>query len=75
MDKNFVNINDLVRQRLGGGEEQERSGAWLRMQDLLDKEMPRDKFVGMLYWRRFLSAMAVLLLVGTITVGGYELSA
>ena len=75
MDKNFVNIDDLVRQRLGGGEEQERSGAWLRMQDLLDKEMPRDKFVGMLYWRRFLSAMAVLLLVGTITVGGYELSA
>jgi len=75
MDKNFVNIDDLVRQRLGGGEEQERSGAWLHMRDLLDKEMPQENRAGFIYWRRMLSAVAVLLLIATITVGGYELSA
>ena len=74
MDNNFVNIDDLVRQRLGGGEEQERSGAWLHMRDLLDKEMPQERRAGFIYWRRMLSAVAVLLLIATISVGGYELS-
>jgi len=73
MDNNFVNIDDLVRQRLGGGEEQERSGAWLHMRELLDEEMPRQ--AGFVYWRRMLSASAVLLLIASISVGGYELSA
>jgi hypothetical protein len=74
MDKNFISIDDLVRQRLGGGEERERSGSWANMRELLDKEMPQEKPVGM-YWRRMLSATAILLLIAGITVGGYELNA
>jgi hypothetical protein len=72
MDKNFVNVDDLVRQRLGGGEERERSGAWQNMRELLDKEMPQERPVGFFYWRRMLSALTVLLLVGAAGVGGYK---
>jgi hypothetical protein len=73
MDNNLINIDDLVRQRLGGGEEQERSGSWMRMKDLLDKEMPKEKPVGM-YWRKIFGAAGLLLLVACIGVGGYELN-
>ena len=74
MDKNFVNIDNLVRQRLAGGEEQERSGSWQNMRELLDKEMPQERPVGLFYWRRMLSAIAVLVLIGTVGVGGYKIS-
>src|ERR1700722_842982 len=74
MDKNFVNIDNLVRQRLGGGEEPERSGSWQNMRELLDKEMPQEKPVGFLYWRTVFSAVAVLLLIGTLGVGGYKIA-
>ncbi len=73
MDKNFVNIDDLVRQRLGGVEENERTGAWLQMRDLLDKEMPQIR-PGFVYWRRMMSAIAVLVLVTAISLGGYMLA-
>ena len=74
MDKNFVNIDNLVRQRLGGGEAQERTGAWQNMRELLDKEMPQQRPVGLFYWRRMLSAIAVLMLIGTVGVGGYKIA-
>jgi len=67
-----MNIDDLVRQRLGGGEEHEQAGSWGRMRDLLDKEMPQKKPAG-IYWRRSLSAIALLLLVAGASVGGYEM--
>lgn len=71
MDKQFVNIDDLVRQRLSGGEEQEQAGSWGRMRDLLDKEMPQRP--AGLFWRRSLSALALLLLAGAAGVGGYRM--
>ena len=75
MDKNFIKVDDLVRQRLGGGEERERSGAWLNMRDLLDKEMPQEeRRIGIFYWRRLYSVVAALSLVGTVAVGSYEFS-
>lgn len=74
MDKNFVKIDDLVRQRLGGVEEKEPAGAWGRMHDLLDREMPQKRRIGIFYWRRIFSAVAVLSLVGTVCVGSYELA-
>jgi hypothetical protein len=75
MDKNFIKVDDLVRQRLGGGEERERSGAWLNMRDLLDKEMPQEeRRIGIFYWRRLFSVVAALSLVGTVAVGSYEFS-
>jgi hypothetical protein len=74
MDKNFIKVDDLFRQRLAGGEEKERGGAWLNMRDLLDREMPQEKRIGILYWRRLFGVVAALSLVGTVSVGSYELS-
>lgn len=75
MDKNFIKVDDLFRQRLGDGEERERSGAWLNMRELLDKEMPQQRRIGAFYWRRLFSAVAALSLIGTLGVSSYELSA
>ena len=73
MDNNLINIDDLVRQRLGGGEESERAGAWLRMQELLDKKERRKPF-GMLFWRRAIIYSGVAILLASLTVGGYQYS-
>ena len=72
MDKNFVNVDDLVRQRLSGGEEKERAGAWMRMSELLEQE-EKSRPVG-LYWRRMFGALGVLFLITSVTVGGYKMS-
>lgn len=71
MDKNMINIDNLVQQRLGGGEEQERPGAWLRMKDLLDENMPTQKPVAF-PWRRMMSYMAAILAVSALGIGGFK---
>ena len=74
MDKNMIHIDDLVRKRLSGGEEPEMPGSWLRMRELLDKEMPEKKRVAGYYnWRRMFGAAAGLVLLSALTVGGYNL--
>lgn len=70
MDKNMINIDDLFRQRLGGGEEEERSGAWLQMRGLLDEKMP----VGVVNWRRMLMFTGGLALLAAVSITGYEVS-
>ncbi len=70
MDKNFISIDDLVRQRFSGEEEKDRPAGWLQMRDLLDKEMPRDRG-GFLYWRRTFGVAGLLLLATSIGVGSY----
>ncbi len=72
MDNNMINIDDLVRQRLLGGEEHERAGAWGRMNELLEKEMPRKR--GIILWRRMFGGLAILALLGGLSLGGYELN-
>lgn len=73
MDKNMIHIDDLVKQRLTGGEEREMPGSWSRMRDLLDKEMPQKKRVAGYYdWRRILSAATGMLLLSALSVGGYH---
>jgi len=71
MDKNLVNIDDLFRQRLSGGEEKERAGAWANMSELLDKEMPAKRAMGM-PWRRMLTYTTGLVLLASMAFGGYE---
>lgn len=71
MDKNLIHIDDLVRQRLNG-EEEERAGAWLRMKDLLDKDMP-NKAAGFA-WRKTLVSAAVVVALATAGLTAYEMS-
>jgi hypothetical protein len=71
MDKNMINIDDLFRQRLGGGEETERPGAWMHMRELLDQRMP-ERPIGGFNWRRMLGVMSGLVLLSVLTVGGYH---
>ena len=72
MDKNMVNIDELVRQRLSGGEEQARPDAWLQMRELLDENEKR-RMVGGYNWRRMLTAATGLVLLASLTVGGYKM--
>lgn len=72
MDNKFINIDDLVRQRLGGAAEPERPGAWMRMQELLEEE-DRRKPVG-IYWKRVISYCGVAMFLAAVSVGGYEIS-
>lgn len=71
MDKNMIHIDDLVKQRLSGGEEQERPGAWLHMRDLLDEKMP-VKAPAVFAWRRMLTLTAALLALSAIGIGTYS---
>ena len=72
MDNNFINIDDLVRQRLSGASEAERPGAWNRMQVLLEEE-DRRKPLG-IYWNRVMSYCGVAMLMAAVSVGGYEMT-
>jgi len=73
MDKNLIKIDDLFRERLSGGEEEDRAGAWFRMRDLLDNEMPTNAARG-INWRRMFSATAALALLAVVSIGGYEMT-
>lgn len=65
MDKNFVHIDELFRQGLSEGAEPEQSGAWLKMQDLLDKDMPVSSTIrGRSPYRRYFSILLLLMLLG-----------
>lgn len=71
MDKNMINIDDLIKQRLSGGEEKEPSGAWLRMQELLDKEQP-VRGAAYFSWKRIFSYAAGLVLLAVAGIAGYK---
>eukprot|EP01012_Entosiphon_sulcatum_P026942 TRINITY_DN32453_c0_g1_i1.p1 TRINITY_DN32453_c0_g1~~TRINITY_DN32453_c0_g1_i1.p1 ORF type:complete len:593 (-),score=69.98 TRINITY_DN32453_c0_g1_i1:147-1925(-) len=71
MDKNMINIDDLIRQRLSGGEEEERAGAWLRMRELLDEKQP-VRAAAIFNWKRVLSYAAGLVLLAVAGIGGYN---
>ena len=72
MDKNMIKIDDLLRQRLGDAEEQERPAAWLQMRDLLDKQMPVTRAA--VNWRRMFAYVAGVAILAAVSVGGYEMS-
>ncbi len=72
MDKNMIKIDDLLRQRLGDAEEQERPGAWLHMKDLLDQQMPVRGVPGAFNWRRMFGYLGGLVLLLAVSAGGYQ---
>lgn len=67
----MIHIDDLVRQRLDGAEEPDRAGSWLRMKELLDKEMPVQTGTGS-GRKRIIGYFAGLLLLTAASVGGYQ---
>src|SRR5438128_2497795 len=72
MDKNMIKIDDLLKQRLSGGEEKERPGAWMAMQELLDENMP-TRVAGGFNWRRMFTILTGAALLTAATVGGYKM--
>lgn len=75
MDKNMINIDDLFKQRLSGGENDERPGAWLQMREMLDQKMPvTPPPAGSTFnWRRMLGVLAGVATLSVVSVGGYEM--
>jgi hypothetical protein len=71
MDKNMISIDNLVRQRLAGGEEERPAAGWMQMRNLLDEKMPTS--APGTNWRRVFGIGAALLLLSGLTVGGYEM--
>jgi hypothetical protein len=72
MNKDMINIDDFVREKLGAHSEEQNPAAWFKMKALLDKEMPeRVVPVGFRYGKQ-LAALAVVLLVGALCVGSYQ---
>lgn len=63
--KDFIHIDDLFK-KLRHGEESERSGAWLHMKDILDKEMPLGTAVsaGRSFRRYLIPVLAAALMAG-----------
>ncbi|MCB9066076.1 MAG: outer membrane beta-barrel protein [Chitinophagales bacterium] len=73
MDKNMINIDDFMRQRLSGAEGQgQPDAAWLKMKDLLDQEMPSRRVPIGFNWKRMFGYIAGLVLLAAISVGGYQ---
>src|SRR5690606_29655142 len=73
MDNNMIKIDDLVRNKLQGAEEEPRAGAWQGMRSLLDKEMP----IGQARPSRggvWFKSLMVIALLGAASVGGYRMS-
>lgn len=72
MNKDMINIDDFVREKLGDQSEEQPAAPWLKMKALLDKEMPEKIApVGFRYGKQ-LAVLAVVLLVGALCVGSYQ---
>ncbi|MBL7712413.1 MAG: outer membrane beta-barrel protein [Chitinophagaceae bacterium] len=75
MNKDMMNIDDFVRDKLGGHTEKEDPAAWLKMKALLDKEMPEKAAPFVFGWRKPAAFLGAALLIGALCVGGYQLNA
>ncbi|HTN16148.1 MAG TPA: hypothetical protein VL092_00600 [Chitinophagaceae bacterium] len=75
MNKDMMNIDDFVRDKLGGHTEKEDPAAWLKMEALLDKEMPEKAAPFVFGWRKSAAFLGAALLIGALCVGGYQLNA
>lgn len=71
--KDFIHIDEMFK-GLRNGEEPEGAGAWLRMKDLLDKELPVGTPVASGWsFRRYMLPLVALLMLGG-GVAYYEMS-
>lgn len=72
MDKNMINIDEYLRQRLEGGEESPRSGAWLNMRQLLDENLPLNPPKQGFNWRGIYGLIIGLIVLTSASIGGYQ---
>jgi len=71
--KDLIHIDGVFKE-LRNGEEQEPAGAWMRMKDLLDREMPVGAAVRNSSFRRYFIPLIALLLLGGGGAAYYELN-
>jgi hypothetical protein len=72
--KDFIHIDDLFR-NAANGEEPERSGSWLHMKELLDKEMPvGTSLSGGRSLRRFIAPIVAAVILAGGGVGYYNIN-
>lgn len=74
MNKDMINIDDFVREKLGDQPERENPAAWLKMKALLDKEMPERVVPFYFRWGKPMAFLGAALLLAGLCVGGYELT-
>jgi hypothetical protein len=74
MNKDMINIDDFVREKLGEQPEKENPAAWLKMKALLDKEMPERAVPFYFRWGKPMAFLGATLLLAGLCVGGYELT-
>ncbi|MES2479216.1 MAG: outer membrane beta-barrel protein [Bacteroidota bacterium] len=74
MNKDMINIDDFVREKLGEQPEKENPAAWLKMKALLDKEMPERAVPFYFRWGKPMAFLGAALLLAGLCVGGYELT-
>lgn len=70
----MINIDDFVREKLGGQPEMEDPTAWLRMKALLDKEMPEKAVPFYFRWGKPMAFLGAALLLAGLCVGGFEIT-
>lgn len=74
MNKDMINIDDFVREKLGGQPEREDPAAWLRMKALLDKEMPERAVPFYFRWGKPMAFLGAVILLSGLCVGGFEIT-
>lgn len=74
MNKDMINIDDFVREKLGGQPEREDPAAWLRMKALLDKEMPERAVPFYFRWGKPMAFLGAAILLSGLCVGGFEIT-
>jgi hypothetical protein len=76
MKKDMINIDDFVREKLVAPKDDHGSAAnWLKMKELLDKELPQKSSPLFFRWGKPMAFVAASILIGALMVGGYELIA
>lgn len=75
MNKDMINIDDFVRDKLNApSEKDDASLAWLKMKDLLDKEMPEKAAPFIFRWGKPAFFVGAAILAASLCIGGYQLN-
>jgi hypothetical protein len=75
MNKDMMNIDDFVREKLNGHpQKDDAAAAWPKMKELLDQEKPEKVAPFLFRWRKPMTFLGAAILLSALCVGGYELN-